>query len=104
MPPMLRLSLLLLVLLAGCADAPVPEGLLGTWEEGEGRPGTVAFFDNGHLLVDPGDSGALGAIAGTFRVRGETIIAEVGPEPTRFTFREGRLVQEDGTVYRRRGD
>ena len=85
---------------AGCAE-PAPAGLLGTWEEANGRPGALTFLEGGRMTLDlerPDEP----VEAGSYRIQGEAIVIQIGPEPTRLTLRDGALVQEDGTVYRRR--
>lgn len=87
---------------AGCS-APAPSGLLGVWEETSGRPGSLTLSEGGRAVIDlerPDE----GPVAGTFEVDGEAVTVRIGPEPTRMTYREGRLVQEDGTVWRRRSE
>ena len=93
----------LVLALPACADPPPPE-LLGTWEQANGHRGSATFFEDGRVFIDLEQPDEVDTAWGVYRVAGETVVIEIGAEPTPLTLRDGQLVQEDGTVYRRRAD
>lgn len=99
----LTLALCALFLGAAGCTAPVPPDLLGTWEEDGSQRGALTFSEDGRFALDLGRADEPVEV-GTYRVEGEDVVVELGEVTTRLTFRDGRLVQDDGTVYSRRAE